>query len=42
VQRFPRQGAEPSSTTPERLAKYQREVHGRWKRVIQSGHIKLD
>ena len=42
AQRFSSQGAEPSSTTPEQLAAFQREEHERWKRVIQSARIKID
>lgn len=42
AQRFSSQGAEPSSTTPEQLAKFQRDEHERWKRVIQSAAIKLE
>lgn len=42
AQRLASQGAEPSSTTPEQLAKYQREEHERWKRVIQSAGIKIE
>lgn len=42
AQRFSSQGAEPSSTTPEQLAKFQRDEHERWKRVIQSAGIKLE
>jgi tripartite-type tricarboxylate transporter receptor subunit TctC len=38
--RFATQGAEPKSTTPEELARFQREEYERWKRVIQSAGIR--
>lgn len=40
ARRFATQGAEPKSTTPEALARFQREEYERWKRVIQSAGIK--
>lgn len=40
--RLASQGAEPSSTTPGELAKYQRDEHERWKRVIQATGVKLE
>lgn len=42
AQRLASLGAEPSSATPEQRAKYQREEHERWKRVIQSTGIKIN
>lgn len=40
ARRFAAQGAEPRSTTPEELARFQREEYERWKRVIRSAGIK--
>lgn len=42
AQRFASQGAEPSSTTPAELAKYMRDEHERWKKVIKTSHIKIE
>lgn len=41
-QRLASQGAEPSPSTPEGLAKYMREDHERWKKVIKAANIRLD
>ena len=41
-QRLASQGAEPSPSTPEGLAKYMREDHERWKQVIKAAKIRLD
>lgn len=41
-QRLASQGAEPSPGTPEGLAKYLREDHERWKKVIKAANIRLD
>jgi len=42
AQRLAVQGADPQSTTPEGLARYMREEHARWKRVITTAGIKVD
>jgi len=39
-QRLTSQGADPAPGTPEALAKYMREDHARWKKVIRSAGIK--
>jgi tripartite-type tricarboxylate transporter receptor subunit TctC len=41
-QRLASQGAEPSPSTPEGLARYMREDHERWKKVIKAARIRLD
>jgi tripartite-type tricarboxylate transporter receptor subunit TctC len=40
AQRFAVQGADPQSSTPEGLARYMREEHARWKKVIATAGIK--
>jgi tripartite-type tricarboxylate transporter receptor subunit TctC len=42
AQRLAAQGADPQSSTPEGLARYMREEHERWKKVIQVAGIRLD
>lgn len=42
AQRLASQGAEPSPSTPEGLAKYLREDHERWKKVIRSANIRIE
>jgi len=41
-QRLARQGAEPSPSTPDGLAKYMREDHERWKKVIKTANIRVE
>jgi tripartite-type tricarboxylate transporter receptor subunit TctC len=41
-QRLASQGAEPSPMSPQALARYMREDHERWKRVIHEGNIRLE
>jgi tripartite-type tricarboxylate transporter receptor subunit TctC len=41
-QRLASQGAEPSPTTPEGLARYMREDHERWKKVIKDANIRVE
>lgn len=41
-QRLASQGAEPSPSTPDGLAKYMREDHERWKKVIKSANIRVE
>lgn len=41
-QRLASQGAEPSPGTPEGLARYMREDHERWKKVIKAAKIRLE
>lgn len=42
VKRFSSQGADPEPSTPSELAKFQREEHERWKKVIRSAKIKVN
>jgi tripartite-type tricarboxylate transporter receptor subunit TctC len=42
AQRLVVQGADPQSSTPEGLARYMREEHERWKKVITSAGIKAE
>ena len=42
VKRFSSQGADPEPSTPAELAKFQREEHERWKKVIRSAKIKVN
>jgi tripartite-type tricarboxylate transporter receptor subunit TctC len=41
-QRLAGQGAEPSPSTPEGLARYMREDHERWKKVIRAANIRVE
>ena len=41
-QRVASQGAEPSPSTPDGLAKYMREDHERWKKVIKTANIRVE
>ena len=41
-QRLASQGAEPSPGTPEGLARYMREDHERWKKVIKASNIRVE
>jgi tripartite-type tricarboxylate transporter receptor subunit TctC len=40
--RFASQGAEPAGSTPEELARFMRDEHEGWKKVIKSANIRLD
>jgi len=42
AQRFASQGAEPAPGTPEELAKFWRDEHEGWIKVIKTANIKLD
>ena len=42
VRELASRGAEPSPTTPEAFAKYLREDHERWKKVVKTAGIKLN
>jgi tripartite-type tricarboxylate transporter receptor subunit TctC len=42
AQRLTAQGADPAPGTPEDLARYMRNDHERWKKVIRSAGIKPD
>ncbi len=42
AQRLAVQGADPRSSTPEGLARYMREEHERWKKVIKSANIRIE
>ena len=42
AQRLAVQGADPQSSTPEGLARYMREEHERWKKVIKTANIKSE
>ena len=42
AQRLAVQGADPQSSTPEGLARYMREEHARWKKVITTAGIRVD
>ncbi|MEQ1774060.1 MAG: tripartite tricarboxylate transporter substrate binding protein [Burkholderiales bacterium] len=41
-QRLAVQGADPSPSTPEQLARYRVEEENRWRKVIKSANLKLD
>jgi tripartite-type tricarboxylate transporter receptor subunit TctC len=42
AQRLAVQGAEPSPSTPEQLARYMLEEQARWRKVIQGARIKFE
>ena len=40
AKRFAAQGADPQSSSPEGLARYMRDEHERWKKIIREAGIK--